>query len=247
MELIKQVVRLGNSAGVVLPREWYGGEARVELVRKPLSIKEDILKILDNYLEDVLGIYLVGSYAREEWTSKSDVDVLVVTSNTNKRIKKGKYDVLMISSDEIKSAMKIVIPIVPMMLEAVVILNKQLLESLKVKKISQRDLKWHRETTWSALEYIKQALELDKEMGVGKISGNLIYPLMLRLRQVYIVDCLLKGRKYRKKDFVELLKNEEIYELYEGYELEKRDKKAKAVDRDMAERTYRLIEKYFRS
>ena len=66
MELVRKIVRVGNSAGVVLPREWLNGTAKVELVRKPLDIKGDILKILEPYLEDISGIYLVGSYARGE-------------------------------------------------------------------------------------------------------------------------------------------------------------------------------------
>ena len=32
MKLIKQIVKVGNSAGVILPKEWYGGKARVEFI-----------------------------------------------------------------------------------------------------------------------------------------------------------------------------------------------------------------------
>ena len=55
-ELIKPIVRVGNSAGIVLPREWLNGKAKVELIEKPIDIKRDILEILEPYLEDVVGI-----------------------------------------------------------------------------------------------------------------------------------------------------------------------------------------------
>ena len=76
-ELVKQVVRVGNSAGVILPREWLNAKAKVKLVGEPLNIKKNVLEILAPYLGDVIGIYIVGSYAREEETERSDVDVLV--------------------------------------------------------------------------------------------------------------------------------------------------------------------------
>ena len=44
--IIKPIIRVGNSAGVVLPLEWYGGKARIELIQKPLNIKADILDII---------------------------------------------------------------------------------------------------------------------------------------------------------------------------------------------------------
>ena len=76
-ELIKPIVKFGNSAGVILPREWLNGKAKIELVEKPLNINKDILEILEPYFNDIQGIYLVGSYARGEQTQESDIDVLV--------------------------------------------------------------------------------------------------------------------------------------------------------------------------
>src|SRR3989344_7101847 len=105
-ELIKQIVKVGNSAGVLLPREWLNGKARVELISRPLDIKKEILEILDEYLRDIRGIYLVGSYARGEQEKDSDVDILAVTNNTNKRIKKGKYEITLISEDNLDKTLK---------------------------------------------------------------------------------------------------------------------------------------------
>jgi len=168
--IVKPIIRVGNSAGVVLPIEWYGGEARIELIKKPINIREEVLSIINNYMESVLGVYLVGSYARKEERENSDVDVLVITSDINKRIVKGKYDILLISLDEVKKGMKIIIPVIPMIREAVPIINKQLLLELRGEKIKKENLKWHIETTKSSLKIIKGILDIDE----GKIDGKVI-------------------------------------------------------------------------
>ena len=91
MELVKNTIRVGNSAGVLLPREWLGSQVRVIL--EPLNLDKEIVEILmrAKILGDVLGAYIVGSYARGEQTIESDIDVLVITGSINKKIKIGKY------------------------------------------------------------------------------------------------------------------------------------------------------------
>ena len=88
MELIKPIVRVGNSAGVLVPKDWLNGEARVTLVKKPQNIRQNTLEILNAYLPHIIGLYLVGSYARGEQTSTSDIDILGITDNINKKIKR---------------------------------------------------------------------------------------------------------------------------------------------------------------
>ena len=66
MELVRPIVRVGNSAGVILPREWLNGKAKIELIARPLDIKKEVFEILEDYFQDIIGIYLVGSYARNE-------------------------------------------------------------------------------------------------------------------------------------------------------------------------------------
>ena len=244
-ELVKPVVRVGNSAGIVLPKEWLGGEVKVELVRKPLNIKKDVLEILDKYLDKVLGVYLVGSYARGEEDSKSDVDVLVVTSDIDKRIVKGKYEIVLISLEKIKNGIKNVLPIVPMLREARVLINGRLLDELRDYKIDKKSLKWHIDTTESMLSIIEKDLEIEEELGEKMIKGGLAYPLVLRLRQVYIVNCLLKNKKYFGRDFIKFLKKENIHELYEIYRDEKAGKSKKKFDIQVARRACELLRKNF--
>ena len=76
-ELIKPIVKVGNSAGIILPKEWLNGKEKVELIETPKDIKKELLEVLDSYLPDIIGIYLTGSYARGEETPESDIDILV--------------------------------------------------------------------------------------------------------------------------------------------------------------------------
>ena len=127
-ELIKEIVRVGNSAGVLLPKQWLNGRARVELIEKPLDLEKDILNILKPYLKGIKGIYLVGSYARGEQSKESDVDVLAITENENKEIKEGKYEILLVSQKNLGNILtKNILPLLPMLKEAKPILNEELI------------------------------------------------------------------------------------------------------------------------
>lgn len=238
-ELIKSIIKVGNSAGVLLPIEWYGGKAKIELLEKPLNIKRDVFEILEEYLGKILGIYLVGSYARKEENNSSDVDILVVTSDLNKKIIKGKYEIVLISLEELEKACKIVVPIIPMLFEAVSILNENLLKDLRKNKIKKEHLKWHLTTTKSALKIIKNILDLGEEY----VSAELVYSLILRLREAYVINQILKNRKPTKKGFLEILKKNKIHSLYSPYELKKRGKKSKRVSYDEAKIAYDLLVK----
>jgi len=228
MQIIKKIIRVGNSAGIVLPKSWHGGEARVELIKKPLNIEEDVLKILKPYLPNILGIYLVGSYARGEQTAESDVDVLVITSNINKRIEKGKYHILILPLEDVENTLKNnIIPLLPMLKEARPLMNSNLLEKYAKFLITKKNLKWHIETTKSALRISKEFIEI-ANMDKIPISDNIMYSLILRLRGVYIVDCLINNKKSTKKGFLRLIKkitgSTESYKSYIGSKTNQRKK-----------------------
>lgn len=229
-ELIKPIVRVGNSAGIVLPKDWCGGKARVELIKKPLNINKDVLEILEKYLCDIQGIYLVGSYARGEQTEKSDVDILVVTNKISKKIEQGKYNFILISKKQVENSLKNnVLPILPMFREAKSILNDGLILNYKKTILTKKNLRWHIETTKSAMKMNKAALELDK-LENKKISDNVMYSLILRLREIYIVDCLIKNKKSLKKEFLNLVKNiSGSVGSYEAYLRSKNNEKTKKV------------------
>lgn len=205
MELIKPIIKVGNSAGVLVPKEWLHGEAKVSLVVRPLNLEEEIINILKPHLSLVICIALVGSYARKEQTTRSDIDVLAVTSNISKKIKKGKYNIILISREEAEVSLKNnVLPILPMLMEAKPILNSELLEKYKKTSLNKNNLNWHFETTKSALKVQKKTIEI-AELENKSISDNIVYSLMLRLREAYIVDCLRSKKQYATKNFLALL------------------------------------------
>ena len=205
-EIIKSVVKMGNSACVLLPKSWLDGKARVELIEKPLNIKKDIIEILEDYLEDVIGIYIVGSYARGEQTPRSDVDILVITHKTNKRIKKGRYEIILITKKDVEYQLKEnVLPILPMLKEAKPLINTKLIEDYKNAKLTKRNLKWHIDTTKSAMGVARASIKLSKEMGLLEGDAS-AYSLILRLRTLYIINCLRKNKLWKKKEFLNLIK-----------------------------------------
>ena len=227
-ELIKPVVRVGNSAGVILPKNWINGEARIELIEKPLDIKNDILEILKPYLQNIEGIYLIGSYARGEQTKESDVDVLVITDKISKKIKRGKYELILISKENVESALeKNILPILPMLKEAKPIINSILIKKYQETQLTKKNLKGHIELTKSALGINREFIKLDKDLKSNSGDG-VAYSLILRLRGTYIVDCLIKNKIPTKKELLGIIKKiSGSLKAYEGYSRVKNNEKEK--------------------
>ncbi len=229
-ELIRPVVKVGNSAGIILPKKWLNSKAKVVLIPEKISdISYNIIKILNenNLLKDVLGIYLSGSYARGEQRWDSDIDVLVISSNINKQIKKDDYDILIISEKNLKDALENqVLPILPMLKESKVILNENLIKEYINIPLTKKNLKWHIETTKSALEINKKDIEISREMGIKNIGDANVYSLILRLREAYIVGSLIKNKSWSNKELISLIKKICSSELiYKRYLEVKKDKK----------------------
>jgi predicted nucleotidyltransferase len=217
MEVIKTAIKVGNSAGVLLPRKWLGSE--VKIILRPLNIEEDILKILleERILQKALGIYIVGSYARNEQTIDSDVDILVITSDINQRLKRDKYEIICISKKDLdKQINENALPLLAMIKEAKIITNEDLIKNIDFS-LNKSNLKYHIETTKSAMKIVEKDIEISKEIK-GKVSDASAYSIILRLRTLYIIDCLRKNKLWSKKEFLKLVKNisgsNEAYERY---------------------------------
>jgi predicted nucleotidyltransferase len=206
MEIIKDTIRVGNSAGVLVPKKWLNSKVRIIL--EPLDIEKDILDILigQGILRETKGVYIVGSYARNEQTIDSDIDVLVVTSNVDKKIRKNRYEIMCISIKELENQVtKNILPILAMLKEAKVILNSELIEKYKKTRLNWKNLRFHIETTKSAMNVVKEDLKISVEMG-EQVSDASAYSLILRLRTLYIIECIRKSRMWSKKEFLNLVK-----------------------------------------
>lgn len=229
--IVKQVVRLGNSSGVVLPKEWIGGTAKIELVRKPLNIKGDIFKLLDRYLSSVLGIYLVGSYSRGEQTKNSDVDIIVISDNLRKDIVSEEYNISIYPLKDVKRTIeRNPLMIYPRILESKVLLNSSLIKEFS-KKFGKKSFKRFIADTKSILRINKEIIKLDKIEGEFISSPQVIYSLILRLRGLFLVGCLLSNKRYYKKNFFSRFEakigKEDFEKLYEVYETFKKQEKIK--------------------
>jgi len=245
LELVREVSKWGNSAGVLLPREWMGKQVQIVLVDRSEEIRKEVLDILGNYLSDVLGIYLVGSYARNEQNKDSDIDILVISEQNNKEIESGKYSISIVPLLSIKKAlMKRPLSILPRLREAKVLLNSKLLDELKGTKIEKKYLKEYISETKSMLEINKYLLSTEKDL---VISNEIIYSLVLRLRGLYLAKSLIEGKIGTKKGFVRLISlaiGEEAETLQDIYVCVKNNiKTKKRLSKETVNKIVELLER----
>lgn len=220
--IIKQAIRIGNSSGVILPKKWENRKVRVELIED--SIIRDIFEIVKkrDLLRETIGIYLFGSYARGEETDKSDIDILIVTGNFAKSLKEGNYDIFFISREKLEKNLDKNLYLYSIVKEAKVIFNRELIEEYKdVKfdlKLSEKlkEIKNIMDINW---EFVK----IDEEEG-EKVADGTVYSVVLRLRELFLIDCILNGRRYSNKAFLRLIEEKGSLELYEAYNRIKNDK-----------------------
>lgn len=232
-EIIKNVAIWGNGAGILLPKEWVGNQVKVILIDRTLEIKREVLNILEPYLEDILGIYLIGSYARGEQDEKSDIDILAISSKTKKEIKSGKYNLSISTLDSLKkTALAQPELVLPRIREAKIIVNPLPLKEFE-NKISKKSFKEFYEDSRRMLKVSEEFIGLDKEKSKELESHSVIYSLMLRLRGLFLIKCLMNEEKYFKKSFekwmLSLLDREEFEKCYEIYRLEKEEKSSKSI------------------
>ncbi len=250
MELIRNVGRWGNGAGVLLPREWMGNQVKIIFVDRTLEIKKESLSILEPYLEDILGIYLTGSYARSEQEQDSDIDIIAISKETKKEIVSGKYH---ISITPLKSLRKTIeknpLLVLPRLIEAKSILNKSLLEELKNKKIQKSSFKSFIEDCERIIKINKCLIRLDKKQGSEYIdSAEIIYSLILRLRGIFLIRTLIKRKEYVKKEFLKWINKEinetELEKVYNAYKSIRDNKKIKTrIKIETAEKLVIFLEK----
>ncbi|MBI2558687.1 DUF2080 family transposase-associated protein [Candidatus Woesearchaeota archaeon] len=218
----KLVRKFGNSGHVIVPKEYIG--KRIKFIAEPKTfedIKSEILVILKSCLENIIGIYLYGSYARNEQTIESDIDILVITDTKLKIMEKiYDYSIVSITINELEKTLDTnAVLIFPIIKEAKIIINPELLEKYKQYKFTKKNTEVFIEGTGKILDLNKKGLELDFEL------GSLVYSLMLRIRGLLMINLILSGKFYSKSvlfDFLEGkgLTKDKILELYKIYSSE---------------------------
>ena len=111
MKIIKQAVEIGNGAAVYVPKEYKGKNVTIILPDGIYDIKKRILSELIDYMDNILGVYLYGSYARGEHTKESDIDILIIVKDKDENIKKilkneFSLDARIATLDSIKKSLK---------------------------------------------------------------------------------------------------------------------------------------------
>ncbi|MCX6751016.1 MAG: DUF2080 family transposase-associated protein [Candidatus Pacearchaeota archaeon] len=210
IEQIRETRKWGNSGGVLLPREWIGKQVKIILIDRSKEIKKEVFDILSEYLEDIQGIYLVGSYARNEQEEDSDIDIIAISNNTKKIISSGKYNIQIYTLHGLKNTLKnYPISVYPSLLEAKSIMNQALLKELKETKISKDSFTMYLEESKRVLNIHKKLIKIEteekkeegKQLTHSLKSINIIYSIFLRLRGLYLIKLILSGKNSTKKEF----------------------------------------------
>ena len=204
--IVKQTREVGTSAGVLLPRKWLNKQVVVTLLSSSIEdIAKEILDILLKYglNEETKGIYLAGSYSREDYDHDSDIDILVITQKTNKLINQNNYEIMLVSEENFSKNLPKSLIYQSMLKEAKVIINKELIEKYLNKKI-KLGIKPILNEIKGILKINKDSIDICEEAGKN-VPDGIIYSIVLRLRELYLIKCLLSDKTYSKKDFVKIL------------------------------------------
>lgn len=202
-KIIKNTREVGTSAGVLLPKTWLNKQVVVTLFEPSIEkISKDVLEILlkSKLNGEAKGIYLYGSYSRGDFDFNSDIDVLVITEKTNKLILQDNYEILLVSESSFSKNIPNNLNYLSIFLESKVILNKELLDRYKNKKYSFNARKY--------LFEIENVLKINKysvgecEKNKLKVPDGIVYSLVLRLRELYLIKCFFSCKRYAQKNFI---------------------------------------------
>ncbi len=238
----KMVQPFGNSGHVILPKEYVGKRMRFLLEPKTINeVKEDLMWMLLPHLEKVEGVYLYGSYARNEQTASSDVDALILASEKFSLPKKENYSVIILTKKELDATVeRRPVLILPIIREAIAILNGPLLKLYKEMPIKRHAISKFLDETMEILDINRQGEALGFE------TGSLVYSLILRIRSLLLIQCLLSNQPYSKRGLYSILgkgglRAQQANEAYSIYANEREGRKVGASKIIGQEEIFKLL------
>ncbi|MBI3051769.1 nucleotidyltransferase domain-containing protein [Candidatus Woesearchaeota archaeon] len=253
-QIVKTVAKSGNGGAVWVPKGWLGHEVIVILPEKPeLKPAEKIIHLLEPHLKDIMSVGIYGSHARDEHTKDSDLDVLVITKDKNLRLnfKEEKIEITSFPIDKFKKAIEKYPAIYYQMVQEVKpLINGDVFEELKKISVTKESLKHYLTETREHIESSRELLELDKIDNVYLKSYSVLYSSMLRLRGLFIMECMLSTAKFSNKKFknriISLgLGRKEFENCHKAYRLIRDNMRIKSlkIRINVAEKTLGILEK----
>jgi len=245
METItKQTREVGTSAGVLLPRSWLNKQVVVTLFEPSKEkIAQDVFEIIFKHdlNEEVKGMYLFGSYSRGDFDFNSDIDILILTKDTNKLINHNNYEILLVSESSFSKNLPNNLNYLSILKEMRVLFNKELIEKYRIKKY-----KFNIKKSLPEMDRIfkinKDAVKMCKENNMN-IPDGIVYSMVLRLRELYLIKCLFSNQIYHKKDFLELV-GDKVYSAY--FRIKRNEKELNNLLPDELISTLDLSEKWLK-
>jgi len=212
--LVKQTREVGTSAGVLLPRSWLNRQVVVTLLHPSKEkIMQDILTevIKQNLNEEIKGIYLFGSYARGDYDSNSDIDILIITHETTKLINHDSYEIMLVTEKDFSKNLSTNLNYLSILKEVKTLFNKELIDKYRLGK-HKPDMRKNISEIKSIFNINKDTVETCKENNMN-VPDGVVYSIVLRLRELYLIRCLFSDKAYYKKDFLKIT-GENIYSAY---------------------------------
>ena len=141
-----------------------------------------------------------------------------ITHDTNKTIGTERYNLTLISENQLKKQLKNnLLYIYPMIAEAKTLMNQDLINSYKKINLNKKDISLYLKSTKKMLKKSEEMIVLDKKLNNSKTGDDVAYSLILRLRGLYILECLMKNKKWNKKDLLNLVNNINAKQIYKRY------------------------------
>jgi len=126
----RRAKKLGNSAGVLLPKKLLGADVKITVLRRPRNVKRDVVNILEPVLPGILGIYLTKEEPESE-KKQRQFEILVVSTKLKKAFQKLNYRIDIVPLEKLKKSIKQKKEAKERIKQAKPILNNALLEELK--------------------------------------------------------------------------------------------------------------------
>lgn len=206
----KKVVPFGNGSIVYTPKKWVGKTAIVILEEKPVDARGEVLTALKPFFPKIEGAFLFGSFARNEQTPESDIDVLVVARESLPLKKTGRFDFLAKTKKELIEEMQKdhSLFLHQALAEAKAVFNETLLEEMQ-KEMPKPNPKKFFDETLGAFQNVQKLLNADKKKGNEfSASPASVYSLVLRLKTLFLVQCWHQKKAFSNRGFEEFLQRQ---------------------------------------